>query len=103
MRFMKGSWESLWSVLIDRTCYINEGIQDIRKVLFDYVKLDQLTACLKFLKPISLGCHFFEGDEASALCVISYLKFAAAAFPGDYTVFASLKGRGKENPQVPRK
>ena len=63
MRFMKGLWESLWSMSIDRRCDINEGIQDIRKVLYNDVKLDQLTACLK-LKPISLGCHFFEGDEA---------------------------------------
>jgi hypothetical protein len=55
---------------IDRRCDINEAIQDIRKALFDVVKLDQLTDCLKFLKPISLGCYFFEGEEALASSVI---------------------------------
>ena len=40
-----------------------------------------------------------SSDKSSS----SQLQFATAAFPGDCTVFASLKGQGKENPQVPRK
>jgi myosin-crossreactive antigen len=35
MCFMKELWEPLWSILINRRCDINEGIQDIRKLLFN--------------------------------------------------------------------
>ena len=45
---MKESREPLLSMSTDRSCGINEEIQNTRKVLFNDVKVDQLTAYLKF-------------------------------------------------------
>jgi len=95
---MKESLEHLRFMLIDKRCDINEGIQNIREVLFHDVKLDQLTACLKLLKPISLGSHFSEGEEALASCVFPYFNLLQRYFQ-ESVPFLPVS---KANPQVPR-